>query len=145
MAYRINGALVGLALCASVLSAPAALGQGTGADSGDPNVTIDARDMQTLEDNALKAAAIYCLERKKGKSSDEAMLTAIDKTLIRELPRKIQARKLADYISANACDMDRTTTSAPNAGTCEMVINGWRPKTCAGGPNLRTWSGAGGR
>ena len=28
---------------------------------------------------------------------------------------------------------------------CEMVINGWRPPTCGGGPNLRTWSGAGGR
>lgn len=23
---------------------------------------------------------------------------------------------------------------------CEMEINGWRPKTCGDGPNIRTWS-----
>ena len=28
---------------------------------------------------------------------------------------------------------------------CEMVINGWRPKTCNGAPNLRIWSRTGGR
>ncbi len=27
---------------------------------------------------------------------------------------------------------------------CEMVINGWRPKTCNGAPNLRIWSRTGG-
>lgn len=110
--------------------------QGTGKDSGDPTITLDARDAQIIEDNSAKAAQIYCKERSKGKTQEEALRITLETNEIYDpgLPRKLQYSRYFNALgqAEAACGQK----DAPS-GSCEIEINGWRPKTCGTGPNVR--------
>jgi hypothetical protein len=100
---------------------------------------LDAKDAEEIEKNARGAASVYCSERQKGKSESEATGAALKEyPIVMETLRDYQMKKYSQYIASAEGACGPRPASAP-AGACEIEINGWRPKTCAGGTNLRIW------
>lgn len=127
------------ALYALAMAPMPSTAQGTGGSSGNPTITLDARDSELIEERSARAKVIFCQEKDKGKSDAEALSEAIKKTpYIDGLPKKLQSKMLADAL-ADGKNLCGSKTSAGPSGNCQMEINGWRPRTCNGGPNLQVW------